>query len=984
VTRGRLISTVRLPGTEQSRLWQGSEHCSTEVHSASWRRLFVRAAGLLLVSLLLAGLALAQQELVSEISIHGNRRIPAETVRARISTKPGDVYDQQNLERDFNNLWNTGYFEDLRFEREQGPKGWIVNVYVKEKPTIRDIKYMGLSSVSQSDVLERFKDRKVGLTQESQYDPTKVKKAEVVLKELLAEHGRQFANIRSEIRQIPPASVGLTFVVKEGPKVKVGNIKFEGNKKLSSRYLRSSMKNLRPIGIPHSIFLENLFSKTYDATKLNEDAERVRDAYQQKGYFKALVQDPKTQIRDTSGINWFFPFKSKHGKVVDITVPVEEGERFTLKEIKFTGNKAYPNNALLRRLIPMKDGEIFNVENMRKGIKNLRDAYGEGGYINFTPVPNTEIDDEHKQITVTFDLDEGKQYSVRRIEFKGNTTTRDKVIRRELALEEGGIYNSKYWELSLLRLNQLGYFEPLKPEQDSEVKQDNQNATVDLLLKVREKGKNSIGLSGGVSGLAGSFIGLTYETNNFLGLGETLSVQASVGDRQRNIMFGFTEPYLFDRPLQFGFTVFSRKYDFNQAKEFQIATGAQRNFTDAELASLQNFSQSSTGFTVSASYPIRRSFTRVGLTYSLDRSSIEVFSDFSRLYFQQLNFRNVSGPDSLKGVITSKIIPSFSISTIDSPQRPHSGKSLYLGGEISGLGGNVAAIRPVMEWKQFIPMKGLHPKLKNPYEGKQALGYRIQASFLSGYGGHVAPPFERFYLGGDTDIRGFDIRALSPIAYFVERVDSQVINPSCLAVPFSSCPGIPIDKDNLRRGIQTVPIPVRRIIFPGGDTSIVGNLEYRIPIAGPVTLAPFMDFGMNMILRNSQLQINNDQFNTLTSTNFGCPAYDANFNCIGVGPQTFKQDLQIVGGTNYVPRMSTGLELQVIMPIVNAPFRIYYDYNPLRMNTFTQTPSTITREMFPAGSAGDVSYTQALANFAPGYLLREPRKTFRFTVSTTF
>jgi outer membrane protein insertion porin family len=931
--------------------------------------------------------ATAQQpQLITEVNITGNRRIPAETIRARMFTKAGDVYDQQALERDFNSLWNTGYFEDIRFERQESPKGWIINVYVKEKPTIRDIKYVGLSSVSQSDVLARFKERKVGLSQESQYDPTKVKKAEVVLKELLAEHGRQFATITPEIRQIPPASVGVTFMVKEGPKVKVGKIKFEGNKNLSSRYLRSSMKNLKPIGIPKSIFLENLFSKTYDATKLNEDAERVRDAYQQKGYFKALVQDPRTQIRDVGGVNWYFPFKPKKGKVVDITVPVEEGDLFRLKEITFTGNKAITNTQALRRLIPMKDGEIFNVENMRKGIKNLRDAYGGLGYINFTPVPDTHIDDEKKQISVVFDLDEGKQFSVRRIEFKGNTTTRDKVIRRELALEEGGVYNSKLWELSLLRLNQLGYFEMLKPEEDSEVKQDNQNATVDLLLKVKEKGKNSIGLSGGVSGLSGSFIGLTYETNNFLGLGETLTVQASVGDLQRNILFGFTEPYLFDRPLQFGFTVFSRKYDYNQARQLEQVTGQQTNFSDVVLNSLQNFSQSSTGFTVSLSYPIRRSFKRVGLTYSYDTSSVEVFSDFSRLYFQQLNFRNVSGPDALKGVITSKVIPSFSMNTIDHPQTPHSGKSLYLGGEISGLGGNVAHVRPIMEWKQFIPMSGLKPKLKNPLEGRNALGYRIQASFLTGYGGHVAPPFERFYLGGDTDIRGFDVRSLSPMAYFVERVDTPLVNPSdnCLRVPGTACTGVPLDPNNPRRGTYTIPVPVRRLIFPGGDTSVVANVEYRIPIAGPVTLAPFVDFGMNMILRNSQLQVNNDQFQTLQTTNFGCPTLNGSFQCVGVGTQSFSQDLQIVPGTNYVPRMSTGLELQVIMPIVNAPFRIYYAWNPLRMKTFTTTPNTITRDMFPAGGAGDVSYAQALAGFAPSYSLREPASSFRFTVSTTF
>ena len=163
---------------------------------------------------------------MQEIVIHGNRRIPADTIRARIFTKAGDPYDEASLQRDFNSLWNTGYFDDLRIEREESPKGYRIHVYVKEKPTIRSIEYKGLSSVSQSDVLERFKQNKVGLTVENQYDPTKVKKAEVTLKELLSEHGRQFANIRTEIRPIPPAAVAVTFVIKEGPKVKVGKIKF--------------------------------------------------------------------------------------------------------------------------------------------------------------------------------------------------------------------------------------------------------------------------------------------------------------------------------------------------------------------------------------------------------------------------------------------------------------------------------------------------------------------------------------------------------------------------------------------------------------------------------------------------------------------------------------------------------------------------------------------------------------------------------------
>lgn len=191
----------------------------------------VRLFSFLLAFLFIAGAAFAQQGIIEDIRVHGNRRIPAETIRSRMFTRPGDVYDPAGLERDFNSLWNAGYFDDLRIEREQSPKGWTLHVYVKEKPTIREIKYIGLNAITQSDVLDKFKELKVGLSQESQFDPTRVKKAEVVLKELLAAHGHQFAKITTEVRQIPPAAVGITFNIKEGPKVKVGKIKFEATRR---------------------------------------------------------------------------------------------------------------------------------------------------------------------------------------------------------------------------------------------------------------------------------------------------------------------------------------------------------------------------------------------------------------------------------------------------------------------------------------------------------------------------------------------------------------------------------------------------------------------------------------------------------------------------------------------------------------------------------------------------------------------------------
>jgi len=935
-----------------------------------------RLAIFALMILAFASLVSAQNsDVISEIQVSGNRRIPADTIRARIFTKAGDIYDAASLERDFNSLWNTGYFEDIRFTREQTPKGWKIVVQVKEKPTIREINYTGLNAVSTSDVLDRFKEAKVGLSVESQYDPTRIKKAEVAIKGLLAEHGRQFATIRTEVRQIPPAAVGITFVVKEGPKVKVGKIRFEGNKNINARILRASMKNLKPVGIPHSIFLENIFAKTYDATKLEEDTERVRAEYQNRGYFKMSVPgDAKTEIHDTGHKGFHIPLlQSGPGKSVDITMPIDEGEKYKLGKITFKNNKALPNSNALRALFPLKDGDVFSREKIAKGLENLRKAYGQYGYINFTGVPGTTFDDEKKLAYLEIDIDEGKQFFVRRIEFEGNTTTRDKVIRRELALEEGGVYNSRLWELSLLRLNQLGYFDQLKPDDPNttDKKLDEKTGSVDLTLKVHEKGKNSIGLNGGVSGLEGAFIGLNYTTNNFLGLGETLQVQISIGNLARSILFGFTQPYLFDRPLQLGFTVFGNKISYNQARQLSIFSGQTLNLPNAVLQNLQNYSQSSAGFTSSLGYPLgRRSFKRVGITYSFDRTSLLALSTASKSLFEFIQFRGISGPSALQGIITSKIFPNFSTNTIDSQISPHSGRQFTAGAEIAGLGGTVNSVRPIVAYKRFIPVQNR----------RNAIGFNVQGSFISGFGGLVAPPFQRFYMGGENDIRGFDIRSVSPVAFL----------PNAGAINLTNPDGTPVLKNpsNPRSGPVSVPIPVDQIVFPGGDLSLVTNLEYRITIYGPVAIAPFVDTGIDPVTRRSQLEIAQDQYQTVIGTPFGCPKLDP-LSATGCAPGSLlnpppAQTLQVLGTTNWRPRMSTGLELQMFLPVVNAPFRIYWAYNPLRLDNAAVPPIPVTRGMFPAGAAGDYTYGLAKETYAPTFLLREPRKTFRFTVATTF
>ena len=911
-----------------------------------------------------------QGNVISEIRVIGNRKIPKETVLARLFSHIGDTYDPATVERDFNSLWNTGYFEDVRIEEEESAKGAILDIFVREKPTIREINYKGLNSVSTSDVLDRFKKEKVGLTVESQYDPTRLARAVTVLKALLSEHGHQFATIKTVVPTIPPASVAINFQVKEGPTVKVGNITFTGNDNVSSRQLRAAMRNLRPIGIPHSIFFENLFAKTYDTSKLEEDSERVRAALQNKGYFRALVGEPATHIRNENGLS-LFTFRAKTGKRIDIQMPIEEGDRYRLGGITFSGNKAVTNVKALRAQFAIKDGEYFNRTAIAKGLENLQKAYGQLGYINFSAIPTPRPDEAKKVVFLDIDIDEGKPFTVSRIEFTGNTVTRDRVIRRELFLEEGSVYNSALWEQSLLRLNQLDYFDPLRVEQDSTTTQDPDNGTVSLLLKVHEKGKNAIGLNGGVSGLSGSFLGLNYQTNNFLGLGETLSLQANIGNLSRNLSFGFTEPYLRNKPITLGFQVFSSKYDYNSSKSYQIATGG-GNLPAAQQSLVQNYNQSTTGTTLSISYPLRKGFKRLGATYSFNDQSVQTFSPASQNLFQTLAFRSgIQGQNALTGIYSSAISFSYDYNKIGNPYRPREGEQLSAAVELAGLGGNVRYFRPVLVYKHFNAVRGIHPDR----DGRNVFGYRLQLSYIQGIGGDVAPPFNRFYNGGESDLRGFDIRAATPYAFIPTRVNFQLTNPDGSTVPR--------DPTNSSLGAITVPIPVYGIVSVGGDASLINNIEYRIPIAGPVDLHLFNDFGIDTAIRKSQLRESVEGADQLNSPLYGCPDY-VNGACVGGVQVHFDTRIRPIYGTNFVPRDSIGAEIGAMLPIVHAPFRIYYAYNPLRLSRTTLGENLITRGMFPAGGAGDYSYAQSQQLYGSIYQLREPAKTFRLSVSTTF
>jgi outer membrane protein insertion porin family len=906
---------------------------------------------------------------IDRIEFEGNRLIRSETLLGHIFSRPGDPYNEDALRRDFQALWNTQYFSDIRLEVENSPNrpnAKIVIFHVVERPTIRKIEYVGNKSITESDILDAFKNAKVGLSVESRFDPTKIKKAEVVLQEMEAAHGHQFAIVKPTYEKIPSSNaVTLIFNIEEGPKVKVGLITFQGNHVFSSRKIIRAMKKSRPYSIPLGLFDLPVLPRTFDRAKLDEDLEvGVRGLYQNNGYFKVVVKDPilKTVDVHRAGIPGPFPFIGRqHGKATNITIPIEEGEQYRMGRLVI--RSADPDKGLslkreyLEAIFPLKKGDILDVDKIRKAIENYTKLYGVYGYVDFTATPETDVHDDTKTVDITFDFDEQKQYFVHRIDFSGNVATRDKVIRRELLLNEGDIFNNRYWELSLLRLNQLDYFEPIKPA-DADIKRNQKQGTVDILLKLKEKGKQSISLTGGDSGIAGAFIGLSYQTNNFLGLGETLTLSGQVGTFERSVLFGFTQPYLFDRPISTGFTISSSRFIFNQSEQTSLLFGQKIQIAPSIE---QDYNQNTTGGTVFVSYPLRRfSFTRLGVTYGYSDTSIQAFSPASNYLFQILQFQSLAGPSALNGIRQSQVTPTLTYNTVDNPVNPTHGRSLFYSFSMAGLGGNVRAMTNVFEAKYFHPIN----------RKRNVLAFHFLGSFATGYGGRELPPFERLYLGGETDLRGFDIRTVTPIA-FIPVASSQTVtysNPSRL--------------DAFGNPTQTsvsLPLLSYQISFPGGDTSAVFNGEYRIPIVGPVSMSLFSDVGTVGILRMNQLQLGPTGLAGLTSQFPGAPIG----NSLGIQP-----------GTNFKLRASSGIEFVVQLPIINAPFRLFWSYNFDRLSQQIIAPQSSFQSAALDNlrlSVGNDIYNSVIQPQINSILSNpqrinffEQRSTFRFTVSRTF
>jgi len=857
------------------------------------------------------------QRIVEDVDVTGNRRLRKDDILYWVQTRAGDVFNPEQVERDYQAVLQLGFFDKTatRVLTETGPRGGVIIIFeVKELPIIRDLTFEGLKSVAESDVLKAFRERRVGVSKESIYDPVKARNAMRVIKELLAARGHPNATVEERSEEVSATSRAITFVVREGDRVRVVEIQFEGNTAFSDGALRGAMKYVKEAG------LISRFKGTdiLDSEKLEFDLRLVDNYMRSKGYLQARHGDYRVESlgRRRTGFPVLpLPFLSSTDEGLRVTVPIIEGKIYRLGELKIEGNSIF-SEAQIRAVIGLNKGDIANGEKISKGLfENLKKYYGGQGFIEYTaePVPTFKDNPQNPNegvVDFLVTIEEGKQFSLRRLEFIGNTFTRDNVLRREVLINEGDIYNEGYWEYSVIKLNQLGYFNPIDKDKDVDRRTNDEEATVDLTLKVSERGRQQISFNGGISGIGGSFFGLEYSTNNLLGRGEVLSFNVAAGNRQRYFQFSFTEPYIKDRPISAGFSLFafSQKF-FGEGTFLSQNLGAQQDLFGSQF-SLQGvdeanlFTRNSYGGSIFASAPLsefyrKRQFTqfsRVGASYQISLSSVKDPeanvdpnnpSQFIPVIYSQPN------------ILTSRGTLTFTYDTRNANIDPTTGRELSVALAIAGLGGDVRTYQPTLSYTQFFPMR------RKKSERPEVFGFRILAGTVGSFATSATvrnsnslafvggvPIFERFFLGDEFTIRGYNVRSISPVSPLDTFITSRNVvfaeNPSGTPVVISGLPASAAQLGVFTGATGNNVVSLRRSFTSvGADSQLLGNFEYRIPIISDVlSLAGFADIGTAFNLRSKsdqQFSSNflDDQPFLSTAGSVPCPRFAA-----GLAPVT--------------------------------------------------------------------------------------------------
>jgi len=653
------------------------------------RFLWLTAAVCLIIILISSSTLLAQvAPLVTAMEIKGNKKIEEDSIRAKIRSRVEDPFSHETIQEDIKTLYTTGYFDDVRVEIEQFEGGIKLIFILKEKPTITSINFQGNKKID-SDKLKEKITISTGAMANLLLITDNVEK----IISFYQTEGYWHVRVIPIIKEISPDAVALTFQIEEGPKVVIKRITIAGNKALSTKEIKKVMKTKERWLLS---FITG--SGIYKKEEIKVDTERIKELYHSKGYIYVMISEPQVTLSDDK-------------KGLYIAISLSEGEQYKVGEVKITGNTVFTSDEIYKN-IETATGKIFNRTALRNDIDKIIDLYMERGYARADINPLIDIDTEKKLTNITLSVTEGEIFRIGRIDITGNIRTRDKVIRREMRLDEGDIFNKKLLKRSYQRIMNLQYFDTVELTSEPKVEEK----LVDLHVKVKEKLTGMLSIGGGYSSIDKFIVMGEISQANLFGKGLYLKLRTDLSSRRRNYSLTLRDPWFMDKPISASFSIYNEIYQYpdydKDAKGFSVGFGK-------ELSE----------------------YVGGNITYNLENVEISnVPGSASSLIKEQVGKK-----------ITSSISPAIWRDTRDNFLDPTTGSRYALYTTYAGIGGDNYFVKAISDNSWYFPAIW-----------DTTVGLRGRLGYASGIAGKKLPLYERFYVGGIYTVRGLGFGEAGP------------------------------------------------------------------------------------------------------------------------------------------------------------------------------------------------------------------------------
>ncbi|MGE5851187.1 MAG: outer membrane protein assembly factor BamA, partial [Candidatus Methylomirabilota bacterium] len=501
----------------------------------------VRLTVLLCACLLLVapprGVGAQDQPLITQIDVVGARKVEEATVRFKLKSRVGDPYSPEVVREDIKGLYILGYFEDIEVRADIFEGGLKLTFVLHEKPSIQSLRIVGNKKLAEDKIRA-----KIDLVEGGIIPPGGLAKNAEKIRLFYEEEGYYQATVEGREERVSPQEVAVTFHIVEGDKFDVSEIQIIGNRALTAKEIKGKLQT-------SELYLF-FFGGTLKRDELARDLDRIRALYLDHGYLDIAVAEPEIQL-DTDR------------KKLRIVIRVEEGPQYRIRDLTIRGNSLFSESEI-RGLIQSRADGIFSRETLQRDLVAVTDRYAERGYLFADVAPVTDIRRADSTVTVALEITEGRQAFVNQIEITGNARTRDKVLRRELRLVEGDVFNSRLFQESRRNLMNLGFFEEVKLDTKRAAAEDR----VDLAVDVKEKPTGAFSIGGGYSTVDG-FIGVaTISQNNLFGYGKRISLSGQLGENANRFNLVYTDPHFLDTDFLLEPRIFSYDTDYQDTQGF--------------------------------------------------------------------------------------------------------------------------------------------------------------------------------------------------------------------------------------------------------------------------------------------------------------------------------------------------------------------------------------------------------------------------------